>query len=164
MFIHFKFLNNHRSLADRLANPFPVSKGSFDARPIICPVSHFIKELAEMLPSKTSPRWTICITVYSSAPTKGVTKVPCVTKYRSQMVRAKILLHHDINIISVGHFVKLSMPLYRTKAMAETAESKKEEADYKRLHNFPLIRVRSASCAVSLSVLCLISRTACCSF
>lgn len=26
--------------------------------------------------------------------------------------------------------------------MAETTESKKEEADYKRLHSFPLIRVR----------------------
>ncbi|XP_053347683.1 dynein, axonemal, light chain 4b isoform X1 [Clarias gariepinus] len=28
----------------------------------------------------------------------------------------------------------------RTDGMAETAESKKEEADYKRLHSFPLIR------------------------
>lgn len=26
--------------------------------------------------------------------------------------------------------------------MADTGESKKEEADYKRLHSFPLIRVR----------------------
>ncbi|KAF4093299.1 hypothetical protein AMELA_G00000570 [Ameiurus melas] len=28
----------------------------------------------------------------------------------------------------------------RTDAMAGTAENKKEEADYKRLHSFPLIR------------------------
>ncbi|KAL4647834.1 dynein light chain 4, axonemal [Arapaima gigas] len=28
----------------------------------------------------------------------------------------------------------------RDQAMAETAETKKEEADYKRVHNFPLIR------------------------
>ena len=33
--------------------------------------------------------------------------------------------------------------------MAETGEVKKEEADYKRLHNFPLIRVRWGSGVVS---------------
>lgn len=33
--------------------------------------------------------------------------------------------------------------------MAETTESKKEEADYKRLHSFPLIRVRHSLAAVT---------------
>lgn len=33
--------------------------------------------------------------------------------------------------------------------MAETTESKKEEADYKRLHSFPLIRVRQSLAAVT---------------
>lgn len=57
-------------------------------------------------------------------------------------------------LFQLGQHLKLCMHvmycmfvfMQRNREMAETGDSKKEEADYKRLHSFPLIRVSAYVC------------------
>lgn len=63
--------------------------------------------------------------------------------------------YHGINDTTVSHthlrfkrsdfwYLKPSMsPHLELNVMAETVDGKKDEADYKRLHSFPLIRVKT---------------------